>query len=372
MSAEIHYEGQSIRPHDDESVLDALLRVGLDVPFSCKGGSCHTCLMQCTEGKVPPEAQNGLSEHLTRMHYFLPCKCHATDILHVRPPQPEDIVTPCLLCETTIDANGTVRILFEASRTLRYRKGQTLHLVCGDSLEPVITLTSDPDTDFVMCGEIRPVPDTPLPSWLKPETEFGYAFEVRGPYDAGSSRELPLPSTDPALWHELGDGLTVRAVLESFYPKVYADALLSPFFANVTMDRSIDKQYSFLKQCMTGERIFMGDRPRNSHHWMIITHDLFDYRQALMVETLREHSLSEAQIARWTRFEEYFRPDIVKSAVWPRIVGDTEVMNEGFDREVLLEASLCDHCGAEIAQGVEVLYHRRLGTISCPACSGPA
>ena len=363
------YEGQSITTHAGETVLDALLRVGTNAAFSCKGGSCHTCMIQCTEGAIAERAQRHLPSHLTRLGYFLPCQCPATTDMALRPPQPQDLVTTCVLCDASGHARGTVRLLFEPQTKLRYRKGQTLRVVTASGAEPEIRITSDPAVDMVMHGELHVPPEATLPAIFGPDAEFGLIFEVRGPFEGSPDKELPMPVTDPALWAELGNGATVRAVLEDFYPKVYASAQLAPFFRSVTMQRVIDKQYSFLWQAMTGQKIYFGDRPRNAHHWMIITHELFDLRQQLMEQTQREHGLSDEQIARWSRFEEYFRPDIVKDKVWPRLDRGVAISNEGFDREVLTEGTLCDHCSAEVDRGVEVLYHRRTGTISCPECA---
>lgn len=378
MPHQLDYQGQLVTAQAGETVLDALLRVGTAVPFSCKGGACHTCLMQCTAGTVSERAQQRLPSHLAplaRLGYFLPCQCQVSSDMVLRAPQPHDLVTPCMLCEASGHDSGTVRLLFEPQAPLRYRKGQTLRVVTADGAEPEIVITSDPAIDMVMHGELRlrgGDPEQPLPAWAAPDAEFGLLFDVRGPLDDTPQQELPMPATDPDLWQALGNGALVRAVLEAFYPKVYANAQLAPFFRGVTMQRIIDKQYSFLWQAMTGEKIYFGDRPRNAHHWMVITHALFDLRQQLMHDTQRELGLDDALIARWDRFEEYFRPDMVKSTVWPRIERGVEVFNEGFDRLPLSEGSLCDHCGAEVASGVEVLYHRRTGTISCPACAPAA
>ncbi len=35
-----------------ETVLEALLRQGAQVPYSCRRGSCHTCALHCSEGQV--------------------------------------------------------------------------------------------------------------------------------------------------------------------------------------------------------------------------------------------------------------------------------------------------------------------------------
>jgi len=370
VSTTLRYQSRVVEPFADETVLDALLRVGADVPFSCKGGSCHTCLLQCTEGTVPEAAQRGLPEHLRQARYLLPCKCVAISAMTLGPKQPQDMITRCVLCETSDHGSGVVRVAFEPLRSFDYRAGQTLRLVTGEAVEPELVLTSDPALAVVLEATLRLPLGSPCPSWLGPEAAFGHEFEVRGPFEAAlPGAEQPAPASDPALWAELGQGRIARAVLEAFYAKVYADPQLSPFFERTTMDRAIDKQFSFLKQCLTGEKMYFGDRPRNAHHWMIITPALFDHRQALMVETLREHGLSEGQIRRWTRHEEHFRPDIVKDKAWPRRVGDQEVSTEGFAVETLAEATVCDHCGAEVDAGVPVLYHRRLGTLSCPRCA---
>ena len=369
MAVTLTIEDREVEARDGESVLDALLRAGIDVPFSCRGGSCLTCMMQCESGKVPESAQTALTEHLRRSRYFLPCQCVPSGSMKLRRPQPDDLITPCYFCEATAGDDGSVDVILEPQRTLRYRQGQSLHIVTGSDHEPVLQITSDPDRDYVLTGRVAAPDRDKLPAALLPGAEFGFEFEVRGPFDQKPPTELPYPEPDPDLWARLDGGVLARRVLEAFYAKVYADELLAPFFSHVTKDRAIDKQFSFMKQCITGEKIYMGDRPRNAHHWMIITHELFDHRQSLMLETWAEHGVAQDLIERWTGFEEYFRPDMVKSTYWPRQVGDQLIMNDGFAEEVLGEASLCDHCQREVRQGERVLLHRRLGTISCEACA---
>jgi hypothetical protein len=135
------------------------------------------------------------------------------------------------------------------------------------------------------------------------------------------------------------------------------------------MERSIDKQYSFLRQLMTAERVYFGDRPRNAHHWMVITEALFDHRQDLMVSTLLAHRLSALQIARWTRLEQHYRRDIVKSAACPRQLDGVDLPLDGYASERLSAATVCDHCAGEIDAGTVVRYHLRLGHVSCARCA---
>ena len=160
----------------------------------------------------------------------------------------------------------------------------------------------------------------------------------------------------------------LRLVLEDFYSRVYEDPRLAPFFHGVTMKRAIEKQFLFLRQKFTGEKVYFGDRPRNAHHWMVISNELFDYRESIMLDCLRRHGLPEHLVERWRALENSFRSDIVKDKPWNRKIGDIEIPVSGFDEVTLDVGSLCDSCGNEIDAGVTVRYHLRLGTVYCPDC----
>lgn len=376
MSVRATFRGHRVEVRPGEKLLDALLRSGVALPFSCRGGVCHTCMVRCVEGVVPRAAQRGLPAHLRTRNYLLPCQCVPESDLVLEPRRGADMLTRCVL--HAVEGLGTplVRLEFETATTLTCRPGQQLRIVAPTEPGPTLVLTSDPAEGTTIVGVLHCPDGAPAPPWLT-EAEFGTEFDLCGPLDDddapastdGAAHERPAPHTDPALWNELGEGVLVRAVLEDFYAQVYVDPLLAPYFKGVTQGRAIDKQYAFMHRMMTGERRSFVEHPRNAHHWMVIPDALFDHRQDLMVRTLRAHGVDATRIARWTRFEEHFRSDIVKSEPWPKRIGDELVDLESFDWEVLSEASLCDYCNGEVDAGTRVRYHRRLGHISCPACA---
>ncbi|MDH4133672.1 MAG: FAD-binding oxidoreductase, partial [Gammaproteobacteria bacterium] len=201
-------------------------------------------------------------------------------------------------------------------------------------------------------------------------------FEYRDLRDAARQGSANLdaerardPKPDPELWAALGQGDLLTLILTDFYTRVYDDPRLNPFFHGITKQRSIEKQFSFLQQVMTGEKCYFGDRPRNAHHWMVISDELFDYREDIMIDCLRRHGLSETMIRRWRAMEEGYRTDIVKTAAWPRRLGDIELPLDGFGEETMSAATLCDSCQREINVGEKVRYHLRLGTTYCAECA---
>ena len=61
---------------DGESVLEAALALGADLPFSCKGGVCSTCRAKLLEGKVKMDLNYALEPEEVEAGYILTCQSH--------------------------------------------------------------------------------------------------------------------------------------------------------------------------------------------------------------------------------------------------------------------------------------------------------
>ncbi|MFT4981600.1 MAG: ring-1,2-phenylacetyl-CoA epoxidase subunit PaaE [Bacteroidia bacterium] len=59
-----------------KTVLDAADEAGLDVPFSCKGGVCCTCLARIKEGEVDMELNYSLTDKEVESGLILTCQAH--------------------------------------------------------------------------------------------------------------------------------------------------------------------------------------------------------------------------------------------------------------------------------------------------------
>jgi ring-1,2-phenylacetyl-CoA epoxidase subunit PaaE len=59
---------------DKESLLDAGLRAGLDMRYSCKGGVCSTCRCKVIEGKVDMDVNYALEDYEIARGYVLSCQ----------------------------------------------------------------------------------------------------------------------------------------------------------------------------------------------------------------------------------------------------------------------------------------------------------
>jgi ring-1,2-phenylacetyl-CoA epoxidase subunit PaaE len=63
-------------PFSGQSILDAALAQGADLPYACKGGVCCTCKARLTEGQVQMEVAWGLEQDEIDKGFILTCQSH--------------------------------------------------------------------------------------------------------------------------------------------------------------------------------------------------------------------------------------------------------------------------------------------------------
>lgn len=511
---------RDIHTRNTENVLDALLRQGIEIPFSCRSGVCHVCLQQCSAGSIPPVAQKGLSPEMVKEGYFLACQCIPISDMQIAAPT--GLFETILVHSKEMLSPYVCKILLEPPSDFAYQAGQFINVRRPDGVTRSYSLASLPAEDYFLELHVQRLDGGIMSNWLIDELQAGDAIDIQsaegdchyqphaknqpmllistgtglaplygivrdalhqqhqneiqlyhggrstdrfylhdqlrqleqqhsnfhyhecvsGPdpvestlpgrahevafsrhfnvqhwqvYAAGlaemvdsatllaaqhgaapqdihsdaftlrdlrsqprsDSKKPPVeeddnnkyPPPDPELWVALQEGKLLSTILTDFYTIVFADHKLSSFFIGVTKQRLIEKQYLFIRQILTGEKVYFGDRPRNSHHWMVISDELFDYRESIMVDCLRRANISEAMIQRFMDMEGFYRKDIVKAAPFARVVGGIEKPFEGFDEITLDVGTLCDSCSREVQPGEKVIYHVRIGKIYCSDCS---
>ncbi|MGE7814047.1 iron-sulfur-binding ferredoxin reductase [Pseudomonas sivasensis] len=127
------------------NVLDALNQAGVAVPYSCRAGSCHACLVRC-RGEVEDKQPDALSPAQRQDGWRLACQCQVTGDLQVEAFDPlRDGLAALVVGADWLNSN-VVRLRLQPERGLRYRAGQHLVLWAGHVARPY-SLASLPQED---------------------------------------------------------------------------------------------------------------------------------------------------------------------------------------------------------------------------------
>lgn len=510
--ARVTFEGCRYPLHEGERVLDALLRGGANVSFSCRRGSCQACLLRATHGDPGDDARRTLRAAMRERGYFLPCLAKPREDLTVERPDLSELFVRVVVQEKTSLSRDVVRLRLEPETNLTWRAGQYVNVRRADGLVRSYSLASIPEEDYYLELHVRRIEGGAMSTFLFDDVRVGDELEIQGPvgtcfydpatrarplllvgggtglaplvgiardalrqghegevflyhgarardglylreelealaaseprlrfvacvsdadpgpgverglvtdvafarhpdlsrfvvflcgapemvhdarvraYAAGASRadthadpfeparpympddsaKLRSIPSEPEIWAALREGPGLSEILEDFYGKVYEDPRLAPFFHKITKKRAIEKQYEFLSSLFSGDWRYFGLNPFNAHHWMVISDELFDYREALFDAALRRYGLEERLIRRWGALHERFRRELVKGSPRGLIVNGVEMPVEGYTEETTIVGTVCDGCMSEMPPGTRGRMHVRTGELFCQSCS---
>ncbi|MBH3309446.1 iron-sulfur-binding ferredoxin reductase [Pseudomonas mosselii] len=127
------------------NLLDALNDAGLNVPYSCRAGSCHACLVHCLSGQPVDALPEALAMEKHVQGWRLACQCRVVADLQVAvfDPLREGVAAKVV----GVDWLGDVlRLRLLPERMMRYQAGQHVVLWKGAVARPY-SLASLPGED---------------------------------------------------------------------------------------------------------------------------------------------------------------------------------------------------------------------------------
>ncbi|BAO64154.1 2-polyprenylphenol hydroxylase [Pseudomonas protegens Cab57] len=119
----------------------------MTVPYSCRAGSCHACLVHCVQGLPSDSRPDALSDEQRRLGWRLACQCQVVEDLHVETFDPVRDGLPATVIGLDWLSSSVLRLRLQPQRPLRYRAGQHLVLWAAGQIARPYSLASLPEDD---------------------------------------------------------------------------------------------------------------------------------------------------------------------------------------------------------------------------------
>jgi NAD(P)H-flavin reductase/ferredoxin len=129
------------------NLLDALNDAGLSVPYSCRAGSCHACMVRCVSGDPADAAPDALDADKRAQGWRLSCQCRVTSDLTVEIFDPLRDGLPSTVVGADWLSPSVLLLRLNPERPLRYRVGQHLVLWTASGVARPYSLASVPGHD---------------------------------------------------------------------------------------------------------------------------------------------------------------------------------------------------------------------------------
>ncbi len=162
----ITYQGNHYEIEPLETVLDCLIRHGVQAPYACRSGLCHTCIMRIVTGEPTPESQKGLKAGQIDKNFFLPCSCVPSGDLEVVYDKDALFKVDTRVVSVEALTSEVTRLRLKVPAGYRYRAGQYLTLFNAEGVGRSYSLASLPGVDDYLELHVRRIAHGKVSSWV--------------------------------------------------------------------------------------------------------------------------------------------------------------------------------------------------------------
>ncbi len=182
--------GHTFQVRANESVLDALLRQGTAVPYSCRNGTCAACKSILVSGQVVHDDYDraALTNEEIENGAVLLCRAHPVEDLEIRVDEIDMLSgvsiqkLPCRIIELNRLSHDVMEVKLALPRdvTFHFIAGQYIDLITRDNRRRGFSIASAPGEDFLKL-HVRQVPNGRFTSHVFQSMKIRDILRFEGP-----------------------------------------------------------------------------------------------------------------------------------------------------------------------------------------------
>lgn len=163
-----------------QTVLEALLSQNVVVPYGCRQGVCHSCLMRSMDGAPPEEAQPGLKDAQIAQDQFLACQCYPEQDMQISLLDHNQLVSATVISNEKL-TDEIIRLILEPDEKLEHHAGQFVNLQREDGLLRSYSIANIPSASATLEFHIRKLENGQFSQWVYNDLKVGDRLEIHTP-----------------------------------------------------------------------------------------------------------------------------------------------------------------------------------------------
>jgi NAD(P)H-flavin reductase/ferredoxin len=174
-----------------ETVLDAALRQGIDMPYSCRKGVCGNCKGRVVQGTLVPGTQGGSHEAgITQPDEHLLCRAQPASDLRIAPkswqrvdPTARKTVHAKVFKKIQVAPDVTqLQLRFPAGVRVKFKAGQYLQVVLPDGVRRSYSMANAPHESDAVQLHIRHLPQGHFSAGILSQLKVGDSLTLELPH----------------------------------------------------------------------------------------------------------------------------------------------------------------------------------------------